>query len=151
FTEPVVSDPDEPLSALFASRGAMIIYGILAALVIAWFTRGYWGPAPVVIAPRTLEVSQGGAYSTIAQAMAEARPGDTVLVRIGEYREQVRLKSGVTLRSMVPREAILRVPPMSGGPAIVADDVHDARLSGFWIDANAPLPLSAGIVLNNSV
>ena len=38
--------------------------------------------------------------------MAEARPGDTVEVRIGEYREQVRLKSGVTLRSLVPREAI---------------------------------------------
>ena len=32
----------------------------------------------------------------------------------------------------------------------MADDVQGARVSGFWIDANAPLPLSAGIVLNNS-
>ena len=150
FTEPPVEDEEEPLSAIFVSRGAMAIYGLLAALALAWFTRPYWTPPPVVIAPRTLEVSQGGSYSTIAQAMAEARAGDTVLVRIGEYREQVRLKSGVTLRSTVPREAILRAAPMSGGPAIVADDVQNARVSGFWIDANATLPLSAGIVLNNS-
>lgn len=150
FTEPAFSDPEESLSSIFSSRAAMLIYGVLAALAIAWFSRGYWTPAPTIIEPRTLQVSQGGTYSTIAQAMAEARAGDTVLVRIGEYREQVRLKSGVTLRSMVPREAILRAAAMSGGPAIVADDVRDARVSGFWIDANAPLPLSAGIVLNNS-
>ncbi len=150
FTEPAFSQPEETHSGPFTGRGAFFVYGLLAAAAIAWLARGLWAPAPVVLSPRTLEVSQGGTYSTIAQAMAEARPGDTVLVRIGEYREQVRLKTGVTLRSLVPREAILRAALMSGGPAIVADDVRDARVSGFWIDANAPLPLSAGIVLNNS-
>jgi serine/threonine protein phosphatase PrpC len=150
FTKPAVPEPEQRFSGLFAGRGAMMIYGLVGALAIAWLARGYWTPPPLVIAPRTLVVRQGGAYSTIAKAMAEARPGDTVLVRIGEYREQVRLKSGVTLKSMVPREAILRAAPMSGGPAIVADDVRDARVSGFWIDANPPLPLSAGILLNNS-
>jgi PPM family protein phosphatase len=150
FTEPVFSETDEPLSELFTSRGAWFLYGLLAALAIAWFARGLWAPAPVVLSPRTLEVSPGGTYSTIAQAMAEARPGDTVMVRIGEYREQVRLKNGVTLKSMVPREAILRAAPLSGGPAIVADDVQGARVSGFWIDGKAPLLLSAGIVLNNA-
>ncbi len=150
FTRPAVPETEERLSGLFAGRGAMVIYGLIGALAISWLARGYWTPPPVVIVPRTLEVRQGGPYSTIAQAMADARPGDTVLVRIGEYREQVRLKNGVTLKSMVPREAILRAAPMSAGPAIVADDVHDARVSGFWIDANAPLSLSAGIVLNNS-
>ena len=150
FTAPAFTDPDEPGSGLLVSRGALFVYGLVAAAAIAWFSRGLWAPAPVVLSPRTLEVSAGGAYSTIGQAMAEARPGDTVLVRIGEYREQVRLKNGVTLKSLVPREAILRAAPLSGGPAIVADDVQGARVSGFWIDANATLPLSAGIVLNNS-
>ena len=42
---------------------------------------------------------------SIAAALAQARAGDTVEVRAGEYREQVRLKAGVTLRARVPREA----------------------------------------------
>ncbi len=150
FTLPAVSEPAAPGKRLFTGRAAMLCYGLIGALAVAWLARGYFVPPPAVIAPRTYEVSPGGTYSTIAQAMAGARPGDTVLVRLGEYREQVRLKSGVTLKSIVPREAILRAAPMSGGPAIVADGVKDARVSGFWIDAKPPLPLSAGIVLNNS-
>ena len=68
--------------------------------------------------------------------MAEARPGDTVEVLGGEYREQVRLKSGVTLRSRVPRLAILRAAPLSNGPAVVAEGVSDARINGFLILAD---------------
>ena len=52
----------------------------------------------------------------------------------GEYIEQVRLKSGVTLRSRVPREAdaaaVLR-SHWSSGPAVIAENVQDARLHGL--------------------
>jgi hypothetical protein len=82
--------------------------------------------------------------------MAEARPGDTVEVLGGEYREQVTLKSGVHLRSRVPRLAILRAASMSNGPAVVAEGVRDARISGFLIRADEQMPLSAGIQLKNS-
>ena len=39
---------------------------------------------------------------------------------------------------------------MSGGPAIVADDVQARASAASGSMANAPLPLSAGIVLDNS-
>jgi parallel beta-helix repeat protein len=82
--------------------------------------------------------------------MAEARPDDTVDVLIGEYREQLTLKSGVNLRSHVPREAILRAPPMGGGPAIYGESVKNIRIGGFVIQGDDKLPLTAGIVLKDS-
>ena len=60
------------------------------------------------------------------------------------------LKSGVSLRSAVPREAILRAPPMGGGPAIYGEGVKNVRISGFLIQGDEKLPLSAGIVLKDS-
>jgi len=63
----------------------------------------------------------GARFATIQEALAAAREGDTVEVSGGEYREQVRLKSGVALRSQVPREAILRAAPVGGGPAVLAE------------------------------
>ncbi len=61
--------------------------------------------------------------------------GDTVEVLAGEYREQVRLKDGVTLRSHMPHEAVLRAAPMSRGPAVVAESVKRRAYqpaSAFW-------------------
>ncbi|MCX6631970.1 MAG: right-handed parallel beta-helix repeat-containing protein, partial [Candidatus Solibacter sp.] len=109
-------------------------------------TRTMWQPAPVVIAPRVIAVT-----TTIAAAMAEARAGDTVEVPEGEYREQVRLKDGVSLRARVPREPKLRAAPMSNGPAVIAEGVKGARLTGFRILADAAMPLSVGILLRDSV
>jgi hypothetical protein len=99
----------------------------------------------VAIAPRTIAVT-----TTIAAAMAEARPGDTVEVPEGEYREQVRLTDGVTLRARVPREPKLRAAPMSNGPAVIAEGVKGARLSGFRILADPAMPISTGILLRDS-
>jgi hypothetical protein len=61
----------------------------------------------------------------------------------------VNLKSRVTLRSRVPREARL-VASVGGGPAIVAKDVHNARATGFLIQGDAQAPLATGILLDNS-
>jgi parallel beta-helix repeat protein len=88
--------------------------------------------------------------STIAAALEEARAGDTVLIPAGEYREQVRLKSGVALIAKVPREPILRAAPLSGGPAVTAESVTGARLSGIRILADAAMPLNIGIDLHDS-
>jgi serine/threonine protein phosphatase PrpC len=127
------------------SRALLFSAGFVAALVLCWLTRSLWQPAPVVIAPRLIAVT-----TTIAAAMAEARAGDTVEVPEGEYREQVRLKDGVTLRARVPREPKLRAAPMSNGPAVIAEGVKGARLSGFRILADPELPLSVGILLRDS-
>jgi PPM family protein phosphatase len=128
-----------------AQRFFMFVAGLLAATVAGWFTRGMWQPAPIEIPPRTIAVN-----TSIAAAMSEARPGDTVIVPAGEYREQVKLKDGVTLRARVPREPVLRAAAMSSGPAVVADHVAGARLSGFRILADAGMPLNVGIEVQDS-
>jgi hypothetical protein len=104
-----------------------------------------WAPPPIVIQPKTIAVT-----GSIAAAMAEAHAGDTVIVPAGEYREEVRLKNGVTLKARIPREPVLRAAPMSGGPAVIADQVTGARLSGFRIMADAAMPLNVGIDIRNS-
>jgi hypothetical protein len=129
----------------------MFVCGFLIALGAAWFSRGLWQPAPVVIAPRVIAAGPGAPLTSIAAAMEEARAGDTVEVLAGEYREQVRLKSGVILRSRVPRDASLRAAPMlSNGPAVIAEGVTRARISGFRILADEQIPLSVGIRLVES-
>jgi hypothetical protein len=128
-----------------AERMFMFGAGLLVAAIVGWLTRSSWQPAPIVIRPRTIAVN-----TSIAAAMSEARPGDTVIVPAGEYREEIRLKDGVTLRARVPREAVLRAAPMSGGPAVLADQVIGARFSGFRILADAGMPINVGIDLRDS-
>ncbi|HUB80495.1 MAG TPA: protein phosphatase 2C domain-containing protein [Bryobacteraceae bacterium] len=113
-----------------------------AAAGIAW-QRAHT-PPPVVIRPRVLSVGGTGqeTFPTISAAIAAAHDGDTVEVPIGEYREQVELKSGVTVRSRVPREAVLLAQ-------VVADGVRDARLSGFRIHGPQE-PASPSVAVNNS-
>jgi PPM family protein phosphatase len=150
FTAPAAPRAIAPSGNPFASRPAVFVYGLALALAAAWFARPYFVPLPVVIEPHVLAAGHGARFDTIAAALAEARPNDTVEVLAGEYREQVNLKSGVTLRSRVPREARL-LASVGGGPAIVAKDVHNARVTGFLIQGDAQAPLSTtGILLDNS-
>jgi hypothetical protein len=46
--------------------------------------------------PVALSVPDG--YPTIAEALAAAKPGDTVLIKAGAYSEQLRLPDGVSLK-----------------------------------------------------
>lgn len=144
FTRPAAMPPQAPRNP-WLSRALLFATGFVAAMALGWLTRTMWLPAPVVIAPRVIAVT-----TTIAAAMADARAGDTVEVPEGEYREQVRLKDGVTLRARVPREPKLRAAPMSNGPAVIAEGVKGARLSGFRILADPQMPLSVGILLRDS-
>jgi serine/threonine protein phosphatase PrpC len=105
---------------------------------------------PVIIEPHTLTV--GGAsspYPTISAALAAAHSGDTVEVLPGEYREHVFLKSGVILRSNVPREARLIASPLNN-TAVTVTGAIGARLSGFLIAADPQNPLEYGILLQNT-
>ena len=119
----------------------MLLYGLILAGAGAWFSRSYWNPPPKPEKPRVLLVGKGAAYTTIADAVKAAREGDTVEVGIGEYREPVTMKAGVTLRSAKPLEATLRAAPDSKGPAVSADGVKNARISGFQIIGDLKMPL----------
>jgi serine/threonine protein phosphatase PrpC len=148
FARPASEELKRP-ARIWRSRPALFLYGMLVMLAAAWWSRDAWQPPPVEIRPRVLTAGQGAAFATIQSALAEARRGDTVEVERGEYREQLRLKSGVNLRSRISREAILRAPP-DGGPVVLAENVTDARISGFRILIDVQIPVSAGIVLVNS-
>ena len=133
---------------LMAGRPAVFFYGLLAASAGLWFSRDLWNPKPPPVRPpHVLMVGPGAAFSSISDALAAARPGDTVEALAGEYSEQVRLKSGVNLRT---RDAVLRAAPMGNGPAVIAENVRNARVTGLRIEAGAQAPLSAGIVLADS-
>jgi hypothetical protein len=79
-------------------------------------------------------------------------PGTEILVDPGEYREQIRLKTGVRITSRVPRAATLRLPAgaSEADAAVVAFEVSDVYFSGFRIEGDAATPLGAGIVIRNS-
>ncbi len=149
------SAPAAPASADGARPGwamplalGMVALAILMWAASMWFRPMPKPPQPVVVAPKVWEVGPG--EGTIREAMAQAQPRDRIVVRAGEYREQVVLKNGVTIVSDPPRSAILRAAPGTQGPAVVAEKVAGARLSGFSIQGDASMPLSAGIVLTES-
>jgi PPM family protein phosphatase len=139
------------------SRLGSIAAAVLATLAVVaavlYFSRGLWAPKPVIIRPRTLMAGNGAPFASIALALAEARAGDTVEAVAGEYNEPIQLKSGVTVASQVPREAILRASPPAGGnsgPAVEAQAVKDARFSGFRIIGDVHAPLATGILIVDS-
>ena len=105
-------------------------------------------------AARVLAVGAGLEYATIGDAMAAARPGDTVSVAPGTYREQVRLVQGTTLMSRAPRQAVLAPRGESAAPvaALVAEGLTAGRIVGFRIAGGEGAPLDIGVrVLDGSI
>jgi len=150
FTAPPPAAAKSPRGDSVMARALWFAGGLAVAAAAAWFSRGMWAPSPVVVKPRVLVVGTGSRYPGIAAAMAAARAGDTVEVSAGEYQEQVHLAGGVTLRSRVPLEAVLRAAPLGSGPAVIAENIKDARFSGFRILASKELPIPTGILLDNA-
>jgi serine/threonine protein phosphatase PrpC len=136
-------------------RGLLyLIAGVLigaAMLAAAQWRFGFLDHAPAgpIVAPHRVLVV-GAQYAAISDALAQAQPGDTVEVPAGEYPEQVRLRESVQLRSRAPLAAILRGAPGGAGPAVFAENVHGARITGFRILGDGKPPLALGMLLDNS-
>jgi PPM family protein phosphatase len=154
--ENFVRPPEPPRQrrlAFLSSRPACLFYGALVAATAfgLWWQRQPRASvmAPPPTGPRLLSVGPG---TSINEAIGRALAGDTVEVQPGEYREGLRLREGVTVRSRAPREAILRASAAPGAPgmAVIAEGVRNARLVGFRILADDRMPLSAGVVLVDS-
>jgi len=84
--------------------------------------------------PRVLQVAPSEIVS-IAQALEQARAGDTVNVAPGDYREQIRMKEGVRISG---HQAVLIAGTGTGEPAVVADGIREGALDGFTIRAEGP-------------
>jgi parallel beta-helix repeat protein len=131
----------------WAAGLVLFLLGAAAAGGGAWLTRSLWVPKPVTVTPQLIRAGNG---TTIAAALEKAKPGDTVEVASGEYTEQFKLKSGVSVRSAVTGGAILRAAPVGTGPAVTAENVREASLEGFRILADPKMPLPQGILIVNS-
>jgi PPM family protein phosphatase len=147
---PPLGQPAETAGTSILACVAWLIAGLLLGLAAAWFSRSYWVPAPPVEKPRVLAVGKDAPYTAIAAALAAAHEGDTIEVQGGEYNEQVKLVNGVTVRCRVARACVLRAAPLNQGPAVTAENIKNARFSGFRILAARDAPVPTGMLLSNS-
>ena len=151
---------ERPAGSVFTGRAAMLVYGLVAGVLLLAGLQVRFGllnprrAAVPALPGRVLVVgtSEGAQYSAIGDALSQARPGDTIEVLVGEYREQVRLRDGINISSPVPHVAILRAPASATGPAtaIISENVNNVRLTGLRILADEKLPLAIGILLAES-
>jgi serine/threonine protein phosphatase PrpC len=113
--------------------------------------------------PRVLQVDASASASPgtlsvpLSQLLAEAQAGDIVQFAAGrEYRQPLRLKSGITFRGGQTGEmangsrAILRLTAGAAGPAVLGDNVRDVRIQGLRILADPQARLPQGILLVDS-
>lgn len=132
-----------------ASRFAFVLYGFALALVALALLKPHWRETQngVIVGfgsvrePRSWRVT-----SDISAALANALPGDTVVVAPGTYPEQIRLKDGVKLISERPREAVIR----ASGVALTGDDLYSGRVEGFKIQHDDSNLMQVGIQLTDS-
>jgi PPM family protein phosphatase len=137
-------------------RGSLLVLllivigiGLVRARVVSWPPSGFL-PVDAVVAATGDQVVR--ANESIAAAIERAASGSQVVVEPGEYREQLRLRDGVRVVSLVPRAATIRLPATAseGAAAVVADGLSAAEFAGFRIVGDAATPLGVGLLVTNS-
>jgi PPM family protein phosphatase len=150
------------LLATVARYSLVFAVGVAAALAtgdpIARFT-----PAPTLVPEATVVPSQtrtwrvgtraGSDSNSINSAIADARPGDLVVVEAGVYRESITLREGVTVVSAQRHGAELRRPPQHAGPwtAVTAAGITSAAVRGFRIVGTNAERLDVGVLVSDAV
>ena len=125
-----------PLVLIGAAVAALIFLGVSVGF---HFTRRAQATEETPAAPGMLVVSQSGRgeYDTIAAALADAQPGETILVRAGLYRENISVDKPVTLtgdqkaQGRVVLECSKDICLKVTADASVRNLVVNAR-AGFW-------------------
>ena len=122
--------------AVVASRVTWFALGALTGVVAA-LALAFWFDRVEVRGPQIMGVGPEGtaSFTTIAAAMAEARPGDTVRLEPGAYTELVTIANGVDLLARVSGTATI-VRPGWASPAIAtvtAVGNRNGRISGIRI------------------
>jgi len=162
-TEPIhaAGRPAEPLNqqvrpgfvrraarAVISSRTTWFVVGTLGGVAGALGLMFYVAKTQAVAA-QTLVVSADGSglYRGISQALAQARPGDTVRIEPGEYEEQVLLLDGVNLIARVPGSVAIRRPRglAPSVASVAAAGPVNMRVSGVRILSAAGEPGGIGI------
>lgn len=126
------------LAGIILGAGALAlpqVYGLFE-----WpFGLSRTGPAAGTAAPRELAVggSSPAAFTTIADALREARDGDVIRVHAGRYPEALELRRAVTLVSDAPQGAVLVAPPGTHAWASVTVWSPGTALHGFRVANDA--------------
>ncbi len=135
----------------------ILIAGVALGAAAAALARQYFSQEPPP-ERRILTVESSGiavapdSFTTIADALAAARPGDIIEVRPGTYREQVEMKEGIRLVSVAPGEAVLEPAADASRPgaAVVFRNVTAGSLSGFRIVIPEGAGVSIGVLVSDS-
>ena len=129
----------------------LLLLGVAGAAAWRFIDRWPWQLPPVgpFTSPRTIVVMPS---ESISAAIERASAGTEIVVEPGEYRERLRLKSGVRVRSRVPRAASVRLPggASEAEAAIVAADINGAEVAGLRIVGDAATPLGIGLFVRNA-
>ncbi len=133
---------------------AGVLAGVaLGALGTLGFLRYYHSDEPPT-ARQILTVAQdtGATFSTLQDALAQARPGDTIEVLPGIYRERMIMKDGVHLVSRPPGQAVIQPKPDASQPgaAIVIENMRSGSITGFRIAGTERNGLSVGVLVADS-
>jgi serine/threonine protein phosphatase PrpC len=149
---PVDRPPDVPrrwpVVLLIILLLAVAAAGAWRKLGLAWPALS-WPALSMLLPSRTITVDRS---QSIGAAIDRAGPGSEVIVEPGEYRERIRLKSGVRVRSRVPGGAAVRLPSgaSESDAAVFAADIEGAELSGFRIVGDAATPLGVGVFVRDA-
>lgn len=115
--------PAAPPLPWYRSAPAYLACGAILGALLLFSVEKLRAPEKPAHPVRVLTIAAPG---SIAAALAEARPGDTVSVAPGMYSESLRLSEGVALLAQQPRDVILN-------GSVSAVNLHRARLEGFLI------------------
>lgn len=156
--ELAVSKVHKSVSARSARRA---LHGFLAvALVTTLFVLvphlprpSDWGGQGAKSLPTLRVGPPESTHSSIGQALDAADQGQVIEVAPGIYNERIELKDGVSLVSIRPRAAVIRISSDPGAKepvAVLARGIRDARIEGFRIEGDTDHPLGTGLQLVDS-
>jgi hypothetical protein len=148
-----------------ATRGffrnlTLLVVGMLLGLA-GWRAYDYFvnKPAPPVVQtvapphiPREIQVAANNPYG-IVEALAEALPGDTILVPSGEYLGPLILKDRVNILSQSVHHSLVRSDPSSATDpttAVIARGVKEGRVKGLYLKGDETHPLHVGMLIADS-
>jgi serine/threonine protein phosphatase PrpC len=132
-----------------------IALSLLALMTIAaayLFWSGWRPSAGLALAPASVSTIVVSPGTSIADAIARASAGDTILLEPGEYRERLVITKSIRLASRDPRSSVLRLPAglTESDAAIVVSSGAVVELSGFRVMGDAATPLGTGIAVTGA-
>ncbi len=102
---------------------------------------------PALATTYTVDDDPGAAFTHIQDAINAASAGDTILVKEGEYRENITLKSGIRILGAGFDKTTIR--GNRNGNTVYANGITDAIFDGFTvIDSGQDSTSYAGIRIN---